>query len=234
MTLSSKQIVSLLGNRSSRSLSGSIEAAKRFGMTNATAYGPSIGGPVEQRTFLDDMQQLRSETPPADDRYLHPGQAAGAVAPGSDKPLSPADLAWLQRLPRDPAAITWEDARDVAKLAQSIGKFTNPSDARLVHSIWEPLRVLHDRRLAQAELKAAEQPLPKVPSSAVGALATALQAELPQHSADEVMTRTERMLNDLLSEREANRAGRISAAKATIAAVDADEQRRNEVERTGE
>lgn len=231
MPLTSKQVMSLISSPSSDRLKGSVEAAKRFGMTTTGPFGSSYGGPVEQQRFLDDIQQVRSAAP-ADTRYLHPGQAAGAVAPNSDKPLSAADLAWLERLPRDPAAISWEDARQVAKMAQSIGAVSNPSDARLIRSVWQPLRIHHDRRLAEAELAAAEKPLPKVPSSAGGALAAALQAELPQHTPDEVMTRTEQMLSKLLDQRKADHAGRIAAAKATIATVDADGQRLGQVERT--
>lgn len=56
--------------------------------------------------------------------------------------LSAADLAWLTRLPANPASISLEDGQVLAGMAQALTP--GSADRRLVDSIWLPLKALHD------------------------------------------------------------------------------------------
>lgn len=77
--------------------------------------------------------------------YQHPG---ANPAPDMPAQLSAADLAWLQRLPTDPAAISYEDARVLAGMAETLPP--GSADKRLLDSIWAPVRQLHDAAQANA------------------------------------------------------------------------------------
>ena len=65
--------------------------------------------------------------------------------------LSPADLAWIERLPAEPADVP---AADVATLAEMLQLADSASDRRLLERVFGPIKAHHDRAEAQAELDA--------------------------------------------------------------------------------
>lgn len=148
--------------------------------------------------------------------YNHPATAAVAV-PRTGKELTAVEMAWLDRLPRDPAQVTWEDARSLAAMAsQSL----SPADRRLVASVWEPVRHLHDRRAAEVSLANARRPLPEVPASAYNALADAISDEHAELTDGEALSRASAALHEALAERSAARERELQAAQAQLAALD--------------
>src|SRR4051794_31683887 len=151
-----------------------------YALHAASGYGP--GAAPKAAGFLQRFIDL-----PVPDRNVgqHPRDAVRMNADdmrradsGNAEPLSPAELAWLQRLPSDPAAVTFDDATALAGMAERLSPSTQPADARLVHDIWQPIADLHDRRLLKGTVAIASRPLPQVPSGALDALVEAVGAEL--------------------------------------------------------
>ena len=91
--------------------------------------------------------------------------------------LAPAELAWLQRLSLDPTQISFPDAARLAALAQSISPMQAPASARLIDSVWGPVKELHDRRVAEAQHADAAEPLTRIPSVAIGAIAELIEQQ---------------------------------------------------------
>src|SRR5947209_6285963 len=55
---------------------------------------------------------------------------AGVAPPREKAPLSPADLAWVQRVPADPVKVSDHDARELARLALQVDG--HAGDQRLI------------------------------------------------------------------------------------------------------
>jgi len=90
------------------------------------------------------LDRLHGQTSRGNDlMHAHPGDNP---APGMPAQLSAADLAWLTRLPADPASISLEDGQVLAGMAAALP--SGSADRRLVDSIWLPLKALHDTALA--------------------------------------------------------------------------------------
>jgi len=236
MPLTSKQVLELISS-SSRGRAGAAEAMKR---QLEAGRAPGVGfGVAEQRRFLgafiDEARPDRSGssrvTREPKKSYPHPERAARLAPDTSDRGgpdmktgLQPADLIWIQRLPVDPTQVTYADAVQLA----SLYNVTKPgtSDRRLVESVWTPVKRVHDRKAAEAELEVARQPLPSVPSSALGALTEAVRAETSELTDDEVVARASQLLRTALDGRTAEREAAIAAVESQIAALrDAQAQR---------
>ncbi len=201
----------------------------------ATTFGRGVTEslPAQQQQWLNDMSQVRTNG--AAPRYDHPGARPVRREPG---PLTPAELVWIQRLPADPAQVSYEDARVLVGLVASVGKVATPGadqfegaqpahndpkaagDSRLVESIYAPIRELHDRAVANIRLEVAQQPLPAIPASTTGALAEAYMAEIPGLRQHEAWARAEEAVADARADREATRQKAIDAARKDIARVD--------------
>lgn len=212
--LTTRQILDLIAGPSF-GLAGAIAAARRFGAT------PSPNGPaqlsIEERRFIDDIEARQVSRRVT---YSHPADAVRGLPPNTKTVLGPTDLAWLERLPADPAQITFQDATELAQLAANISKFDDRSDARLIEAIYAPVRDIHDRRAAETALQAAQQPLPPTPSSAVGALAAAIGRETSGLTATEIINRASDILLEDRKKREAAREYEIDRARAAIRALD--------------
>lgn len=239
-TLTSKQILDLIrptrGVGAGKGAAGAAMALKRH---LDSGRGPSFGT-TDQRRFLEAFitrdepvkpgsSQVRRQ--PVKTPYSHPERAArfvpqGAGASGTDgrTGLEPADIVWMQRLPTDPAQVTYADAVQLASLMQLTKP--NTADRRLAESIWRPVKHVHDLKAAEVELENARRPLPDVPSTALGALAEAVRAEVPQLTDDEVVGRASNMLREALDGRTAERDQRIAAAEAQVEAVKAEQASR--------
>lgn len=135
----------------------------------------------------------------------------------TNRELSPADLLWLQRLPTDPERVTDDDARTLSAMAAEVAP---PGDKRLVKSIFDPVRRLHDRRQAEAELANLRAATPRpVPSAAQSVLADAILSETPGLTTDEAMSRARAAIQTATAEQHDQRDTAIAQAQARIDAV---------------
>ena len=175
---------------------------------------------VKAKAFLDDMQAQRPVgTAPTGEQYNHPGRTPKDQRRGGG-PLTPVEMAWLQRLPADAAHTPYDDATAVAALAADISPMDHPADARLVASHWMPIRDYHDGNAANVTLaNARSTPVPSVPSSALPALAEAVTAEHPELSHGESAGRAKAMLDEATAKRSDARAQAIADAQDTLSSL---------------
>jgi hypothetical protein len=159
---------------------------------------------------------------------------------GTAEPLSPVELAWLERLPKDPAAIPFEDATVLAGMVQRLSPMTQPADARYVRDIWEPVADLHDKRILNGVIAVASRPLPDLPSGALDALKEAVGAELTaaaergersKPSEYEVLDRARDLLKDALNRRDRGRLTTLHNARAQLDRLNAKAAARKELVR---
>lgn len=212
--LTSKQILTLIEGRQV-GIRGHAMALKRvLDRERFTALS-------DQKKLLDAYAQ-RERTPT--ETYAHPETRAKSMPLDHSRQgdqrtakLEPADIAWLQRLPSDPRAVTYADAVQLATFARNIPGRT--ADRRLLDAVWLPVKQIHDLRAAEADLANARQQLPEVPSSALGALAEAVRSETTELTDDEALSRASTLLRDTLDRRSAERDARIAVAEAQIASL---------------
>lgn len=204
--LTSAQIVDLITTRKS---AGMVRGRVMNSLHYEKQVRPINGFASSHVEFLTDL--LANEAP-AREKYEHPRAAA---RPGHRKagPLEPVEIAWLQTLPRDPSQVTFEDATALAALASAVSRMQHPADARLVAAYWAPVEAMHDRAQAEITLRNAQQPVPSIPSSALGALTDAVAREVPELNDIEVTTRAGNVLRDALTVREEQRQAQIDEAQ---------------------
>lgn len=164
------------------------------------------------RQFVADAQQMPMAQP--EPAYPHP--AINVVSRPHPGPLQPSEMAWLQRIPADPSTVPHEDAKALAGLAASVSSTQHPADARLIHSVWQPVKEFHDANAAQVDLRNAQQPLPPIPSSALSALAEAIAAETPALRPDEALTRASEAITAASTRRQGEREQAVANAHAVI------------------
>lgn len=192
--------------------------------------GPRTGGAAgraqaylrfEQLTHRQ-RQLLKSwpggETTKPGPSYQHPARAAKSMGP-PDTPgrLGGADLVWLQRLPSDPAEVTFADAVTLASLAGHVE--TRTADRRLLDAVWEPVKLVHDLRQAEADLTAATaRVVPRADQSAdaVNAVADAVLEQTPNLTRGEATGRAAALLSEIAGRLLADRDAAIDAAKERI------------------
>ena len=102
--MSTDDIIAIVNRVGKPGLNGHLAALRR-GFTSALDLTPA------QRDFLAAV----AKTPPSAtvSGYVHPDTNAAAPGDRAGKdpsPLSPADVAWIQRLPADPEQVTFDDA----------------------------------------------------------------------------------------------------------------------------
>ena len=155
-----------------------------------TANGSTLRGEV--LFFLEQARKPNSGTPKTRElltelatpqasrtKVAHPLQHAtrAQYRRDQDDDLSPAELMWLQRLSLDPTQISFPDAARLAALTQSVSRVQAPASARLLDSIWQPVKEVHDRRVAEAQRANAAEPLTRIPSVALGAVAELIEQQ---------------------------------------------------------
>jgi len=228
--LSSTKILDLVSNPPAPGLKGKVDSARRSLRTSMNG----LAGPVSHHRFLADMaaqadgaSQQRPET------YQHPMDDPRARSARAIEGLTPSDIAWVTRLPLDPEQISHEDAVQLAALASGLqasvrvpgaqggrpvaATVDRSSDARLLNSVWVPVKEVHDAKAAQVALNNAGSPVPEVPSSTLSALADALAAEVPQLQPDEALARADNQLRNVLDKRNGTRDRGLLDAQASIA-----------------
>jgi len=120
-------------------------------------------------------------------------------------------------VPTDPAQVSYADATQLAGLSTSLAGTQHASDARLVESVYAPVRELHDGNAARVALTAAQRPAPPVPSSALQALTDAIATEVPTLQPAEALSRAGTQLREALDKRNAARDQKVLDARAAIA-----------------
>jgi len=211
--LSSTEIVKAVTSTPSGGSAGSLAFLARREKGKAT---------VKQTAYLKDAQQQHPVgTAPTAQTYDHPGQLAYHSKPRPDGALTPTELAWLQRLPADPAHTSYDDATALGQLAANLSPMKQPTDHRLVQSYWAPVKDHHDRNQADVTLSNARAtPLPPVPDSTLPALVEAVTTEHPELTPGEATGRAKTMLAEATTKRGDARAQAIANAKDKLAALD--------------
>ncbi len=212
--LTSKAIIDHVTQPPSRFQAGKVA----FDQKRLTDRMGNLVAPVSHRRFLDEVAAQCADTNPTPASYQHPADDPKARPAGKPSDgLTPSDLAWINRLPADPAAVPFDDAVALAGLASGLSTFKNPSDVRLVQSVWAPVRELHDANAARVALAAAQTPVPNVPSSALSALTDSIAAEVPNLQPAEAVGRAGNLLREALDKRATVRQQKVDDARAAIA-----------------
>lgn len=187
-------------------VAGAVVSARRF---NRITH--------QQHLFLQEVEET---TPaPKGDKYPHPADVQQVRRVAKPGPLTGTDLAWLDRLPRDPGQVRFDDARELATLRTRVNGY--PHDARLVDAIWQPVKLLHDRNAAQAAYTQATRPLPQVPASTHAALLDAVAGESGQQLTErDAFTRATEVLQTALDRRKADHDAKVESARAAVAAAE--------------
>lgn len=177
------------------------------------------GGSPALRRLCEELigQRIEKLTMPS-----HPQQHAGRerYLRDNDEELSPVELVWLQRLPRDPKEVTFEEAARLASLAASINTLKAPSSARLVESVWEPVKALHDKRVAEAQLERARQPLPSIPDGALDAVTELLARDHPGVSEGALQFQAQELMAEFHATRQHDHERAVADSEAAVEAID--------------
>lgn len=204
--LTSQQILAMIKAPSTGVSAGRAQYA-------ASREARDTRGLRSHREFAEAMARLPVPQPVTTVR--HPTDALR----GQDRrhrELTPSDLVWLQRLPQNPADISFADATTLAAMAKGLAQHqpAGSSDRRLIDSIWRPVRKHYDVQVADAAVRNTEQRPPEIPSSALQALVDALRVELPPEFSDaEVVSRASETLSGALEERSVDHGMRAMAAR---------------------
>lgn len=208
--MTAEQVLEVVNNLGRAGQHGRAAAIRR---SNTTAMHGSTLTLAQQRLLTD------AEAVPVAPRlgYAHPAATARSAARvRGDKPLTPSELAWLQRLPADPTQIPHADATRLITLLQSV---TSADDATLVRSIAAPVLEHHDGKQAEVDLANAQAPLVPAPASALPALADAIRDGHDQLMPDEILGRASTMMTKNGEQRRTQQAQRAADAQQTIDAV---------------
>lgn len=172
---------------------------------------PQTREEAAQKALLDSLVAQPAEGSMVG--YAHPGDRPTPNLPGQ---LSASDLAWLQRLPAEPEKIGYEDGRVLAGMVQATP--LGSADRRLVDSIWQPVRRVHDVGQAKAALANADvAAVPTPPPATHAVLAAALAREMPMLTGDEATARARTQLAAAVDKQsEERRKARAAAAQKLI------------------
>lgn len=165
-----------------------------------------------------EAQRLADTTSAAGPR----NPAAVVDAPDSVErvPLSPADLAWIDRLPEKPTDISPEDLRTLTGLA---GRAASPGDRRLLETVLTPIREHHNRQERREHLQHVVARASKVPqrdrhleNRAISLLADRLRKETPELTEGEAEGRARQELRERWDSAERQRQEKLRTAKEEL------------------
>jgi hypothetical protein len=186
---------------------------------------------ADQRAFLQSVYKTPYRK--SDVSVPHPQDEATRAQYRRDKDedLTAVELAWLQRLPLDPAKVTFDDATHLAALANSVKVTKTPASARLVQSVWQPVKQLHDERIAKARVEHVRAGLNDLPDTTIGAIADALAEQHPGVSRDALMHDARDIVKDFEGKRDRDHHRAVERADQQLAQVDEDIRRSTETAR---
>jgi hypothetical protein len=213
MTLTTSELLSLLDGKQ-------MTAGRAIGIIRRDEHRPSL--PPAQRAFVKSVRESSRRRPGPTPTHPENSATSSRTRRDPNAELSPIELAWLERLPSDPAQVRFEDAVELAALASSVSAMRAPQSARLVNSVWLPIKAHHDRRVAEARLAQAREPLPSLPSETKAALAEALAAQNPGLSELARAAEVSEILRTFEEGRAAARETSLRQAEARIKTLDAE------------
>jgi hypothetical protein len=225
--LSSKKMIELLAldpsdKTGNAQLRAALRLAKRGHVQSVTVSntGGSGVGVVTTETSRPSSEQARLiealiATPQrVVRRHVLPwADATPTIRKG---PLSGSDIAWLQRLPTDHTAISDDDAIELWRLSQQIE--AKGGDARLLNSIWLPVKQRHEKLAAEATIATLSASVPPLPNGTVAVLAQALEVE-GGLSPQEAQVRARTRLDQMQEAGAKSRARRLEAAHRALTNV---------------
>lgn len=210
--LSTDQILNVVNGLGKAGSKGRTMAARK---ANQYPMGRT-GLTSAQQAFLDAADRVPQRQTA---QYNHPGATAVVtVQSRGDGPLSPSELAWIDRLPNDPAQVPFTDAQRLLALANAVKR---PDDQALMRSVAAPVQEYHDVNQAQTELANASAPLAGAPHETLGALADSIAATNQDLEPDEAVGRASRLLRDNGERRVREHAAALLAAQHQLQAVQA-------------
>lgn len=173
------------------------------------------------RPLLDALLAIPAAGP-TQAPYANPARVRVPRADGEKRPLTPADIEWLRRLPSDPAAVAAEDA---ATLATMVHHAASGADLRLLVSHFEPIWAHHDvqeqlqqRRRLLAEAQAAAGVRTRhVEQAAIDALTATVQEQFPDLRENEARARATEQLREQWAAIDRSRQAQIEEASSTEA-----------------
>ncbi|MGV0624962.1 hypothetical protein [Mycolicibacter minnesotensis] len=168
-------------------------------------------------SHVNDVADAAIRTLPTIPPYHHP--ADGYIPHLTVEPeLGPADFAWLETLPADPNAVSYDDARHLASLAARIDNIkTKTSERLLVQQRWLPVRDAYDKREAQHALAREYGTIP----DPVDALAELIREETTDEISDrECVARAVELRNRIFDEINSRRERSREIALKTIADIE--------------
>ena len=172
MPLTSKTILELATVRSGSGLRGRLEWVRRQLDQAARDRKPV---PASYRALVDALLKVAEPAAARHTPYRHPGRGPASRPAGPPRPLSAGDLAWLDRLPTDPAQVSDSDAQALARLSRQVQP--GSADQRLVDAVWQPVRARHDQLAREHDLAPARTVVSPPEAELHAALADALTDE---------------------------------------------------------
>lgn len=211
-----------------------VAKTRMTGMTQGSArallirHGDQAVG-TDVARFANEVYEIPRATRPT---VIHPTQTntARSYRRESDD-LTPAELVWLQRLPLEPEKVTHDDAARLAGMAGSIERMKSPSSYQLVQSIWNPVREIHDLKVAEENAKLVRESLPPVPESTERALQSTLRSEHPDWPDSAISAHANELLNETLTRRTQDHEQAVRQADETLARLRAEATDRVALER---
>lgn len=208
MALTPQELLTVLSAKSV----GTVEGVRHRALRRMTP---------QERQLIDDVRANLQAARAAWSDAEAPAPPWGKLLPHSPRrePLTASDLMWLDRLPRDPAEVTEDQAKELAQLASRVEP--RSSDARLVSSIFEPVRERYQSRTTEA-LVSRQQKLapPPPPGYGLTLLAEAIaRSEAPAGVGEESAmafgrARAKEQLDEALARRDAEQGARLASIEA--------------------
>jgi hypothetical protein len=226
--LSSEEVLELAGaDLTTATGRGRVLAGARY---NTPASSPerrlaeALAGTVPQPTEDErrELQRRVDSTSVAGPR--NPATVVEVPDSVERTPLSPADIAWLDRLPREPTEISAEDLRTITAMA---GRAASDGDRRLLETILGPVRAHHDRLERRSRLQGtiteasrSHQRSKDVEDLAVTVLGERLRREVPELTEAEAEARARQALRERWDRAEHQRQEKLRTAKEQLTALD--------------
>lgn len=231
--LSSTQILDALANHGAPGQRGRLAALERqLGSTPQNSPTPTpashrdlLGNLLAAATAAQESSTRRTLTgrtwTPAGDGSRGAAEAArrfGTPTPIGTGMLTAADIAWISRLPDNPAAVA---PADVATLLGLAARATpGGGDARFLAQVLDPVMRHHEQTEAKAALKEARRSQPAIPAQlARDALTDAIAVENPGLTRDDARNRARAAVDQLVANRAAVHERAVQAALARVGAA---------------
>lgn len=201
MTLTSAEVLELVAAASTKSVRAATLVRRAQRQKKAGELPPG------QVALLDAVEALQRKVRDRAPVPAHPEAEAERTRVGRHRrekgtELEAAELAWIQRLPLDPRQVSYEDAVQLAELAGSISAMKSPASARLVESVWLPVKEVYDLRVAEARLAQLPKSPPELPREVLSAVEDAISKQYPNLGEHAVLVEAQQAVRDFRAQHE--------------------------------